>query len=110
MVTLTPAAIAQLKQVLKEENAEDAAVRVLVVPAGHGVQYMLTLERETKSDDLTLEHDGLRIVVDQDSAPLLEGAEIDYVEDFPRAGFVISNPNLALGGCACGGQCDCGGH
>jgi len=110
MVALTPEAIAKLKEVLKEEGAEDAAVRIVVVPSGHGVQYMLTLEPSPGEEDITLEHDGLRIVVDRESAFLVEGAEIDYVEAFPQAGFVIRNPNVSTGGCLCGGHCACGGH
>ena len=63
---------------------------------------------------------GVNIVVDNDSAPLIDGTEIDYVEGLMRSGFVVNNPNFATGmggggcgsegGCACGGQCSCGGH
>jgi len=48
-----------------------------------------------------VEHQGLKLVVDPDSAPLLEGAEIDYVDDLMRSGFTIYNPN-ATHSCACG--------
>lgn len=112
VITVTSEAVKKLKAILEEEAAQDSALRVIVVPAEHGVQYMLSLEKEPKSDDVTLEQEGLRIVVDSDSAPILEGAQIDYVEDMMRTGFVISNPNVAAGGgCACGGKgCGCGGH
>jgi iron-sulfur cluster assembly accessory protein len=114
MLTITTGAIQKLKGILNEEG-EGPFLRILVMPGGgHGLQYMLTPEKETKDDDLVEEMDGLRVVLDTDSAMLLEGAEIDYVEEFPRAGFVISNPNasaFAGGGCACGGgACACGGH
>lgn len=113
MLTITPGAVDKLKSILKEENEGDA-LRILVMPGGgHGLQYMLTPEKDAKEDDLVEEMGGLRVIVDTDSAVLLEGAEIDYVEEFPRAGFVISNPNAASfggGGCACGGGgCGCGG-
>jgi Fe-S cluster assembly iron-binding protein IscA len=58
-----------------------AAVRIVVVPAGHGVQYMLTLEPRPGEEDITLEHDGLRIVVDRESAFLVEGAEALMASD-----------------------------
>lgn len=114
MLTITTGAIQKLKGILSEEG-EGPFLRILVMPGGgHGLQYMLTPEKETKDDDLVEEMDGLRVILDTDSAMLLEGAEIDYVEEFPRAGFVISNPNasaFAGGGCACGGgACGCGGH
>ncbi len=45
-----------------------------------------------------------------ESAPLLDGAMIDYSDGLMRSGFVITNPNIAAvgGGCACGGDCGCG--
>ncbi|MSQ12370.1 MAG: iron-sulfur cluster assembly accessory protein [Dehalococcoidia bacterium] len=112
MLTITSGAIEKLKGILAEEGA-DAGLRILVMPGGHGLQYMLTPEKEAKSGDAVSVMDGLRVILDDDSASLLEGAEIDYVEEFERTGFVITNPNApATGGCACGsggGGCGCGG-
>lgn len=112
MINVTPVAVAKLKEILAQEQAEDSALRILVVPSGGSVQYMLALEKEPKEDDLVMDAGGLTILVDQESAPLLEGSEIDYVEEPLRTGFIIANPNLSDigGGCACGGDCDCGGH
>lgn len=112
MISVTDTASEKLKAILDEEGQPDAALRVIVVPNGHGAQYMLTLESETDEDDLVLHDVGVRVIADIDSAPLLEGAEIDYTEGLMRSGFVISNPNIATGqGCACGGSgCGCGGH
>jgi len=110
MLSVSTVAVQKLKEVLAQEGAEGACVRILVVPAGHGFQHMLALEQEAGQEDVVVEVDGLRILVDPDSAPLLEGASIDYLEDEERSGFTIFNPNLPVGGCACGGACDCGGH
>ena len=73
---------------------------------------MLALEQEAKADDTVVRTDGVSILIDPDSAPLMEGAEIDYMDDLMRSGFVINNPNIQSGGCACGGGgvCGCGGH
>ena len=110
MIEVTTLAVEKLKSILEEENAQDSSLRVVVVPAGQGVQYMLTLEQNASDDDIVTETDGIRLLVDGESAPLMEGVTIDYVEDLMRAGFVISNPNIATGGCACGGAgCGCGG-
>ena len=112
MITITETAAGKLKGILEEEGQPDAALRVIVVPNGHGAQYMLALEDSPKDDDIVLHENGVRVVVDVDSVPLLEGAEIDYAESAMRSGFVISNPNIAPtgGGCACGGNCGCGAH
>ena len=108
LITLTPGATSKLREIMVEQGEEDSALRVLMIPAGNGVQYMLSLEKETKEDDITIEQDGVRILVDSESVSLIEGTSIDYVEDLMRAGFVINNPNIAMGGCGCGGNCSCG--
>ena len=110
MITISDTAADRLKGILSEEGQPEAALRVIVVPNGHGAQYMLALEEAPKEDDMLVHENGVRVIVDTDSAPLLEGAEIDYSDGLMRSGFVISNPNLAPtgGGCACGGDCGCG--
>ena len=72
---------------------------------------MLTLENEVQHDDVVLHENGVRVLVDNSSVAMLEGAEIDYMEGLMRSGFVINNPNIQSsgGGCACGGSgCGCG--
>ena len=110
MIEVTTEAVEKLKAIMVDEEAMDTALRVVVVPAGDGVQYMLTLESEQHDDDVLTEIDGVRVLVDADSAPIMEGAKIDYIEDLMRSGFVIDNPNVAMSsGCGCGsGGCGCG--
>ncbi len=109
MITVTETAAEKLRGILEEEGQPDAALRVIVVPNGHGAQYMLALEDATEDDDLVLHEAGVRVIADVDSASLLDGAMIDYSDGLMRSGFVITNPNIAAGnGCACGGDCGCG--
>ena len=112
MITVTDTATEKLKEILDEEGQPEAALRVIVVPQGGGAQYMLALEDGLADDDLLLHDMGVRVIADIDSAPLLDGAVIDYSEGLMRSGFVITNPNIetVTGGCACGGNCGCGGH
>ena len=118
-ITVTDLAAEKLAEVLAEEGQPDAALRVIVVPNGQGAQYMLSLEDTLSEDDLVLYESGIRVIADEDSAPLLHGASIDYSEGLMRSGFVIENPNIATsqgcgcgsGSCGCGsGGCGCGGH
>ncbi len=112
MITVSELASEKLKEVLVEEGEPEAALRIIITPGPHGgAQYMLTMEQEVKGDDTVVHTNGVRIVVDSVSVPLLEGTEIDYVDGLMRSGFVINNPNFAVegGGCACGGQCGEGG-
>ena len=110
-ITVTEMAAEKLKGILADEGQPDAALRVIVVPNGHGAQYMLALEDTVAEDDLVLHSSGVSVITDVDSASLLDGAMIDYSDGLMRSGFVITNPNIAVGqggGCACGGDCGCG--
>lgn len=104
---VTTLAVEKLRGVMKEQGEESGALRVIAMPGDTGgVQYMLTMEKESQPDDTELKVDGLRFLMDSDSAPFLEEATIDYVENFGgQVGFVINNPMFAHGG---GGGCGCG--
>lgn len=121
MINISSLAVEKLKDILEEQGEQGASLRVILMPgANGGAQYMLALEQEAKSDDTVVQTDGVSILIDPDSAPLMEGAEIDYMDGLMRSGFVINNPNIQSGGCACGGSgegcgcggggCACGGH
>ena len=106
MVSITEKATERVKHLLKEKGAEQGALRVFVAGGGcSGYQYGMAIAQETEEDDFVLEHEGVRLVVDPESAPLLQGAEIDYVEDIMKSGFTIFNPN-AVKSCACGSSFD----
>jgi iron-sulfur cluster assembly protein len=103
MLTMTEKASEKAKELFKEKGLDgQAALRVFVAGGGcSGYQYGMALARQPDAEDLVIEAAGVRLVVDPDSAPLLEGAEIDYVDDLMKAGFTIFNPN-AVKSCACG--------
>jgi len=102
MLTITEKAAARAREVLDEKGLAQGGLRVFVVGGGcAGYQYGMALTQHAEQDDLVVEHQGLKLVVDPDSAPLLEGAEIDYVDDLMRSGFTIYNPN-ATHSCSCG--------
>ena len=106
MITITEAATANVKKLLKDKDVEGGALRVFVSGGGcSGYQYGMALATEAEEDDFIIERDGIRLFVDPESAPLLKGAEIDYVEDVMKSGFTIFNPN-AVKSCACGSSFD----
>ena len=112
MMEVTTLAVEKLKGVMEEQGEENGSLRVIAMPAETGgVQYMLTMEKESQTDDTVLIVDGVNFLMDSDSAPFLEEATIDYVENLGgQVGFVINNPMFAsAGGCGCGsGGCGCG--
>ena len=102
----------KFRELLKEKGEEDGMLRVSVMPGPNGgMQYLLQVEQEAGEDDFIIDAATIRVLVDADSAPLIEGSQIDYAEGLMRSGFVISNPNFQAGGCGCGGGggCGCGG-
>ena len=106
---VTQLAIEKLKEVLDQEQEVNSSLRVIAMPSGGGLQYMLTMEKETQPDDTVLSMEGLSFLMDSDSAPFLEEATIDYVEEFGgQVGFVINNPMYASAGGGCGSGCGCG--
>ena len=69
--------------------------------AAPGFQYGLSFDEQRNADDFVFERDGIAVVVDDVSLDLLNGAEIDFVEDLMGASFQIKNPNAASS-CGCG--------
>ncbi len=112
IIEVTDLAAEKLEEVLNEQGEDGALLRVMVMPGEQGgFQYMLGVEKDAKDDDIMIDAGNIRVLVDPESAPMVEGAKIDYMDGLMRSGFVISNPNLQGegGGCGGGGGCACGG-
>lgn len=102
MITLTEAAIAELKNLLKSKGAgEDAGLRLGVQQGGcAGLQY--TIQVGTKeTDDEVISEGGVSVFLSPDSLPFLQGCHIDFSHDLSDSGFKIVNPNAARS-CGCG--------
>ncbi|MEO0914376.1 MAG: iron-sulfur cluster insertion protein ErpA [Pseudomonadota bacterium] len=98
---VTSRAFAQLKAIA-ESTGEAKCLRVAVEGGGcSGFQYEIKLEEQAAEDDLVLEGDGQRVLIDPVSLPFLADAEIDYTQELIGARFVINNPN-ATSSCGCG--------
>ncbi|MEK6204141.1 MAG: iron-sulfur cluster assembly accessory protein, partial [Amylibacter sp.] len=52
-------------------------------------------------DDMVLEKDGVKVLIDPVSLPFLTDAVIDYSQELIGARFIIENPN-ASSSCGCG--------
>ena len=101
-IIITDSAARRIAALKAQEEAGDAFLRIAVSGGGcSGFQYGLTFDEETNPDDVVFEHGGVRVVVDEVSLDLLNGAAIDFVEDLMGASFQIRNPNAASS-CGCG--------
>ena len=104
MLTLPPKvtdrAYARLAEIA-EITGTPRALRVAVDGGGcSGFQYDIKLD-DPGSDDLVLEKDGHRVLVDAVSLPFLTNAVIDFTDELIGARFVVQNPN-ATSSCGCG--------
>src|SRR5205814_9780725 len=107
-VTLTGGALSQLKSLLEKEANPEVALRVFVSGGGcSGLQYGMAFDDNVRPGDEVVEQDGVRILVDDFSAPYIRGSEIDYVDSLMGAGFTVHNPN-AVHSCSCGHSFDTG--
>jgi iron-sulfur cluster assembly accessory protein len=87
---------------LAEIGAAPRALRVAVEGGGcSGFQYDIKLDAAPAADDLVLEKDGQRVLIDPVSLPFLADAEIDFADELIGARFVVKNPN-ATASCGCG--------
>jgi iron-sulfur cluster assembly accessory protein len=86
---------------IADKQARPAVLRLAVDGGGcSGFTYRFALGEPEEGDAVT-ETAGVRLVVDPVSLDLLEGSEIDYVEDLGGSAFKVRNPNAASG-CGCG--------
>ncbi|TXL72884.1 iron-sulfur cluster insertion protein ErpA [Vineibacter terrae] len=100
-VTLSDSAAKRIAFLLSRESAE-AKLRVAVNGGGcSGFQYMFDFDTNTGDDDVVIEKDGARVLIDSASLELLKGSQIDYVTEMVGASFQIKNPN-ASSSCGCG--------
>lgn len=102
MITLTENAAKKVAVLIQEEGAADLALRVAVKSGGcSGFKYDMYFDADIAADDNVQEFNGVRVVVDPASAPMLVGASLDYKDGLTDAGFAITNPN-AQSSCGCG--------
>jgi iron-sulfur cluster assembly protein len=101
MITMTPAAVSEVKRLLEKENKPELGLRVGVRPGGcSGMSYMLGFDMHQEGD--SIQHiEGVRLFLDAKSAEYLGGTQLDYSDGLQGKGFTFSNPN-ATRSCGCG--------
>src|SRR5438105_12464717 len=94
-IIITDSAARRITALKAQEAAEEGAFLRIAVSGGgcSGFQYGLTFDNETNADDIVFDHGGVSVVVDDVSLDLLNGAEVEFVEDLRGAQVQIHNPN-----------------
>ena len=103
MIELTDKGAEKVREFLaaQSEPAATAGLRVGVRGGGcSGFQYMLAFDEQRDGDTIVESH-GIRLLVDNASAPYVRGATVDFVDGLQGAGFKVDNPNV-VAACGCG--------
>lgn len=100
-IVLTDRAARRIAKILSTEP-EGSMLRIAVLGGGcSGFQYDYKIVTTREDDDLVLEKDGAKVLIDEMSQQYMPGAVIDYTEELIAAAFKIDNP-LATANCGCG--------
>ena len=101
-VVVTENAAKRIAELKVQENVPTAYLRLAVSGGGcSGFQYGFSFDDQRQEDDALFEREGVGLVIDTTSLELVDGAEIDFVEDLMGASFQVRNPN-ASSSCGCG--------
>ncbi|KJS36427.1 MAG: heme biosynthesis protein HemY [Hyphomonas sp. BRH_c22] len=100
-VTLSASAAKRINAILAKQDGADF-LRVSVEGGGcSGFSYKFDFADAANPDDLVIERDGARVLIDTMSLEFLQGSEIDFSTELIGAAFKINNPN-ATAACGCG--------
>jgi iron-sulfur cluster assembly protein len=100
-ITVTPKAANQIRKALAQRGG-GAGLRVAVKTSGcSGYAYALEFADARTAEDLVFDSEGVQLLVDARSLPLVDGTQLDWVREGLNEGFKFSNPN-ASATCGCG--------
>jgi iron-sulfur cluster assembly protein len=102
-LTLSEAAVKQVKQLKSAQNLPDGVFLRMGVKGGgcSGMSYQLEFDSEMGPHDKEFDIDGVKVVCDKKSYLYLNGTTLDYVHQGLTGGFTFVNPS-AKSSCGCG--------
>jgi len=101
ILTLTPRAAAEVKDLLTKPENAGKHFRVFVEQGGcSGMQYGMVFDEQRDGDSVS-EQNGVIVLVDAISGQYLRGTMVDFSDALTAGGFKITNPN-AKESCGCG--------
>jgi iron-sulfur cluster assembly protein len=100
-LSVTPKAAVQIRKAL-DQRGGGYGLRVAVKTSGcSGYAYALEFAEAPTPEDLSFECEGVVVLVDAQSLPMVDGTQLDWVREGLNEGFKFNNPNAA-GTCGCG--------
>lgn len=106
VIEVTERAARKVRSLAEREGTPDACLRVRVIAGGcSGYAYRLGFEPAPATDDAVVEAHGVRVLVDPESAAIVEGSTLDLDASLLEGGLKMRNPR-ARSECACGDSFD----
>ncbi len=101
-LSVTDNALSRFKQIMRDNSIDESySLRITVEGSVKaGISYRFGFDSAFNQKDISIPLSGLTILVDSESAPLLNGSTIDFKEEGCCGGFIIDNPNT-VHNCSC---------
>ena len=100
-ITLSEAAAGRVRQFL-DTRGHGRGLRLAVKKTGcSGFAYVVDLEDEIGDRDRVFESNGIPVIVDGDTLPMVDGTHIDFAREGLNEMFTYNNPNVK-NLCGCG--------
>ena len=100
-VTISSSAARRIAEILAAEPS-GTMLRIAVSGGGcSGFSYAFTLDDAQTEEDLLIEQNGAKVLIDEMSLEYMRGSEVDFINDLIGQSFKINNP-LAKSSCGCG--------
>lgn len=101
MIKLTETAVARVRDMITKRDTS-IGLRIGVTESGcSGYSYALDFAETVADNDVVIEQDGVKVIIDQESLPILDDLELDFVKQGLNQSFKFNNPN-AVSSCGCG--------
>lgn len=102
ILTITPEAVVQIKNLLKKRSTPSLGVRVGIKTRGcNGLSYYIEYADEQNQYDEKVEVDGVTVFIDPKAIMFVLGIVMDFEQNELESGFTFKNPN-EKGRCGCG--------
>lgn len=100
-ISLTESAAERVRSHLARRGG-GLGLRVAVKASGcSGLRYVIDYADEARADDLVFDSHGIKVFVDRESLPAIDGLRVDFVRQGLNETFRFDNPNVR-GECGCG--------
>jgi iron-sulfur cluster assembly protein len=101
MIHLTAPAVDRVREMVAKKQSA-IGLRIGVTESGcSGYSYALDYAESVTDADTVVEQDGVKLVVDNASMPMLDDMELDFIKEGLNQSFKFNNPNV-VSSCGCG--------